>query len=762
LKQHNKQSWDFDKTKNALEAAEQMDRAETLGGLSEILARASAEISHATYSRVYLLGENGRSITLAAEHVVRAMSAPAEPGSVHRLDNSPLIRRVLESGKSLEVGENNPEFAPNEWESRFILTGQTRAAMITPILVGEQPMGVVITGEERCSEREPLTEEKKRLIRLLARHAGMAIENMNLVAALREEKRLAELIIENTPALIFLTDKNGKIETANRTSETATGRSRSEMEGGNIFDLLFAPETSVKIKELIARNVENGFPVSFQEDYRIKGGRFRVAQWNCAPLWEDDTGRFKVLIMGVDVTDSVTSRRKLEESHRNVVKAHWELQETLDRLQNAQSVLVRQEKMAAIGQLAAGMAHEINNPNSFVISNLFALKEYTEDILKAYDYLRNLLTKYLPPDEIEKVQQMEADLGIGTILEDYQDTVIEAQEGAQRISAIVKELQFFAGEGKKEDLIDLGEIIDATLKVVKNQLKFKTSVETDFSPSPLIRGNWAELGQAILNVLINAADFLDEENLNENRLKISMREHDEHILVEFEDNGPGIKPESLEHIFQPFYTTKPVGKGTGLGLTVAYEIVKKHGGDMWAESRPGEWTRIIMQFPKATGNLPVGSKEHARRELLQEIPGPAPETEVKMPHPAKPAAGDLPRILLVDDEVYLLKSYMRRLHDMYEITASDSGKEALDLLTKDENFDAVICDLLMPDLPGYRLYTEAVKRNPSLADKFIFVTGGAFSGDAGKFMDNTDLPVLQKPFPLDELIETIDKVLKSK
>ncbi len=283
-----------------------------------------------------------------------------------------------------------------------------------------------------------------------------------------------------------------------------------------------------------------------------------------------------------------------------------------DEHRKTQSWLLQSEKMASIGQLAAGVAHEINNPTGFVSSNLKTLLDYQKDIgelTKAYGQLVQELNEAPSaeglPQAIKKkaasISALEQELDIQYILADARDLVGECAEGMRRIKKIVMDLKDFAHPGENElQIVDINNGIESTLNVVWNELKYKATVKKEYGDIPPVECYAQQLNQVFMNLLVNAAQAIKKQG----DITISTHTEDGYVRIDIGDNGSGIPEENLARVFDPFFTTKEVGKGTGLGLHMAYNIVQKHAGTIQAKSTVGEGTTFTIRIPatqKQTG-----------------------------------------------------------------------------------------------------------------------------------------------------------------
>ena len=268
----------------------------------------------------------------------------------------------------------------------------------------------------------------------------------------------------------------------------------------------------------------------------------------------------------------------------------------IKRLEEAQNQLLQSERMASIGQLAAGVAHEINNPVGFVNSNLGSLQRYVTDMLR-------LLSVYekaegaLPGAAMQEISQVKADIDVAFLREDVANLLVESLDGLKRITRIVQDLKDFSHVDESErQWADLEAGLESTLRVVWNELKYKAEVIKEFAGIPQVECFAFQLNQVFMNLLINASHAI------EGRGTIAIRTgHDDTcVWVEVQDSGRGIKPEHLSRIFEPFFTTKPVGQGTRLGLSLAYGIVKKHDGRIEVKSELGQGTVFRVILPKKT------------------------------------------------------------------------------------------------------------------------------------------------------------------
>jgi len=306
--------------------------------------------------------------------------------------------------------------------------------------------------------------------------------------------------------------------------------------------------------------------------------------------------------------DNRAYRQRLEQmvEKRNTAlhKSKEELEETVARLKETQAHMIQSEKMASIGQLAAGVAHEINNPTGFINSNLNTLADYQRDINTLITQYRQLIgdlkdmmaEEKWPPglsEKLEGILALEAELDIDFVVDDALNLIGESQEGTERLKKIVSDLKDFAHPGKDQlESADINRCLESTLNVVWNELKYKAKVIKDYGELPLVECYPQQLNQVFMNLLVNAAQAIEKEG----EIRIVTRALDGQVEVEISDTGSGIPKENLSKIFEPFFTTKEVGKGTGLGLHVVYDIVTKHKGTIAVESEQGKGTAFKIRL----------------------------------------------------------------------------------------------------------------------------------------------------------------------
>ncbi len=377
------------------------------------------------------------------------------------------------------------------------------------------------------------------------------------------------------------------------------------------------------------------------------------------------------------------------------------------------------EKLASIGMMAAGVAHEINNPASFVLANIEALL----GLLRLLD------------DKLKHDPVVARKLGLKEMLFEAMSIVQESKEGMARIYRIVRDLHSFSRvDDDATAVTDVNAALESSLTMLRSELRYRAAVERDLKATRPVRASAARLGQVFLNLVINAAHAMPEGNLKRNRLRIrSFDDPDtDTVVIEVEDNGPGIPPEVMPRIFESFFTTKPPGLGTGLGLPISRDILRSVGGELTADSEVGRGALFRVRLPAIEGAV-----------------GDRPRSYSSLPGLRRR------RILAVDDEALLLKAYRRMLIEHHDVEIALGAKEALRLLEEERTFDVVLCDLQMPDITGGEFHHMVKTRWPALAERFIFITGGAFSTEARRFLDESDLPRIHKPFQLADILELI-------
>lgn len=263
--------------------------------------------------------------------------------------------------------------------------------------------------------------------------------------------------------------------------------------------------------------------------------------------------------------------------------------------------LTQTDKLASIGQLAAGIAHEINNPVGYVTSNLNSLEEYLADIRKLIELDQTLIQRLdattLPEnlaEMAEKALEYARNIDIDFLQKDMDELIKDCIDGLERIKKIVIDLKDFAHPGKKDiESVDINACIETTLNVAANELKYKTTVHKDLQAVPLINGIPQQLNQVFLNILVNAAQAIEEKG----DIRIKTRQENNNVFISISDTGCGIAPEHISKIFDPFFTTKEVGKGTGLGMNIAYNIIQQHGGGISVKSEKGKGTTFTVTLP---------------------------------------------------------------------------------------------------------------------------------------------------------------------
>ncbi len=311
---------------------------------------------------------------------------------------------------------------------------------------------------------------------------------------------------------------------------------------------------------------------------------------------EGDVVRTICLIVQ-DVTELAGYFLAEQQLSARLEQEHAELKTLNEKLTMAQSQLLQSEKMAAIGQLAAGVAHEINNPIGFISSNLQTLQDYAARLLKLTSFYEKVISKTGNATFTALQQDTQQRLQFDFVRQDLPELLTESIDGIERVSEIVKNLKAFSHvDNAQWQHADLVAGLENTLKIAANQLKYKVEIHRDYAEDlPEVYCQPNQINQVFLNLLVNAAQAMQHKG----HLYLRAWQQQQSVCIEVRDSGPGIAPEHMKRLFEPFFTTKPVGSGTGLGLSLSYSIVKKHQGDILVKSVPDQGASFTIILPVA-------------------------------------------------------------------------------------------------------------------------------------------------------------------
>ncbi len=358
--------------------------------------------------------------------------------------------------------------------------------------------------------------------------------------------------------------------------------------------------------------------------------------------------------------------------------------------------LMVSDRLASVGLLAAGVAHEINNPLAAVMSNVeLAMRD-----LEAPDPLAHL--------------------------DDVIEGLADAYAGAQRIRDIVRDLRIFSRSADESSVIvDVRHVLDSSLRMAHHEIRRRAELRREFVPVPLVRANESRLGQVFLNLIVNAAQSIPDGHPADHAITVRAYPGNNEVVVEVSDTGAGMSAAVLKQLFTPFFTTKRLGEGMGLGLSICHRIISDLGGTITVASTVGAGSTFCVRLPALVtvateAAVAVGPVAPLRRS----------------------------RILIVDDEPSIGRALARALRDSHEVVVLERAADALAAIVAGTRYDVILCDLMMPEMTGDQLHAALVDAAPEQAAVMIFVSGGAVTNSARSFLDAVPNPRLEKPFEL--------------
>ncbi|NQZ32210.1 MAG: PAS domain S-box protein [Oceanospirillaceae bacterium] len=390
--------------------------------------------------------------------------------------------------------------------------------------------------------------------------------------------------VEQSPTLSVILTPDGQVEYATPSLGNLSGYSPAQIQGLFDKDLLKSIAFHDFVKQCHLGKTPDKNPAS-ELSILDKNGQIVYLTANLSAVYSEQGNADNFLFSATNI--SKNKRLQLELKEKNEEQLH-----TIEHLKEARSQLVQSEKMASIGELSAGIAHEINNPIAFINSNTFTLGKYNEQLFQLIDCYREQLKEGLA--DHEKICKIEREIDYDFLRQDIREMTLESQEGLNRIKKIVADLLFFSrSNNNKFELYDLRKGIESTLSIAWHQLKNNTQIVKEFADIPEIECIPSQINQVLMNLLINASQSFADQGI----ITIKTIAAKDTIMVQVEDNGSGIEPAHLSKLFDPFFTTKEVGSGTGLGLSVSYGIIKKHRGEITVTSELGKGTCFTLTLP---------------------------------------------------------------------------------------------------------------------------------------------------------------------
>jgi signal transduction histidine kinase len=373
------------------------------------------------------------------------------------------------------------------------------------------------------------------------------------------------------------------------------------------------------------------------------------------------------------------------------------------------------DRLAAVGKLAAGVAHEVNNPAAYVLMNLRTCREHLDD-LRALDPGGG-------PDG--------APSAIAALLDEMGEMIDDNVRGVERIVAIVDALRSYArSDADLVESVEVGEVCRAAAALVAPQLRNRARLIVAAEPDARVHVDPRRLTQVLVNLLVNASDAIPASE-RDHRVELTAQRRGDWISIRVSDTGTGIPRAIRSRVFEPFFTTKARGHGSGLGLAIARDIIDGYGGRIELESTPDQGSRFDVILP-----IDIGADT---------APAAGP-TVARWPRA---------RLLIIDDEVALTKALRRQLQRHHEIAIANDGASALALVAH-HPFDVVLCDLMMPDMDGLAVHDALGRGDPALADRVVFMSGSAYASELHRVIEARGLPLVPKPAPLTVLLDAIE------
>jgi PAS domain S-box-containing protein len=484
-------------------------------------------------------------------------------------------------------------------------------------------------------------------------------------------------VLEHVPIAILAADAAGRIEASNRAAQLLLGATERELLGRELGSGLPATERAQLAAAIAAALDRNSGPRPPVALTLVGAGRTRLVEADVSAMPQADHAR--VMVMLHDVTDE----REL------------------------QAQLRAADRLASVGLLAAGVAHEVNNPLTAVLVNVDRSLKAIEPAAAAGDPLA---------------------LGLRGPLRD-------ALEASDRIQGIVRDLMLLArGDDDAVGPVDVEPVMQSTLRMAGGQIRNRARLVERYARVPFVKGNTARLGQVFLNLVLNAAQAIPPDGAADAELRVTTSADDTHVHIDVEDNGPGMAPDVLDRLFTPFFTTKPPGQGTGLGLSICHRIVTAMGGTIAIDSAVGRGTRVRVSLLRAVA-------------VAQPVAQPQTTT----------VSDRRLRVLLIDDDLVVLRTAKKVLASQHDVEATTDPVHALELAAGG-GFDVVVCDLMMQPITGMELYASLRERAPATAARMVFMTGGAYTPDARAFFDQVPDRFITKPFRPAQLLALVDSV----
>lgn len=555
-----------------------------------------------------------------------------------------------------------------------------RSILQVPLMVGDQVKGVLAV-DNRVAERA-FSENDEYLLATLADYAAIAIENARLYEQVKLSEQRYKGLFANAYDLIFMLDPELTISSINRVGEQLTGYRVDELLARPLRSLC-APEAWVTAEPYLRELLAGRSVPPFELELVRRDGE---------PVY---------LEVSAQIIQNGIGGKGIHCIARNLTE-RWRLEQQL----------LHSEKLSAIGQLVAGVAHELNNP-------LTSVSGYAQLLLR---------DQRLPEEPRQDIEQIHVQ--------------------AERAARIVQNLLIFAREHKPERrMISVNEALRSALALQNYQLRVDNiALKLELDPYlPLTTADYHQLQQVFLNLITNARHAMVQKG---GRGTLMLRTShapglngNQQINIEVIDTGVGIPEHDLQKIFNPFFTTKPVGQGTGLGLSICFGIIKEHEGQIWAESQIGAGTRVVVTLP------------------IRVEPQVAPVTAAMPPAEPEEPEPEL-HVLVVDDEEPVVALMARLLQQMgHRSTLVTSGEAALEVLGQG-SFDAVLCDVKMPGLNGFELLRIIRERDAELAERLIFVSGDTLSPLTRARIEESGALFLAKPFSIEQLEYTLQFMLK--